>query len=53
MKEAVSYIDEWILVDVGVPHAVVVIVERDIVVVGGVVRHGLWHRGLRFGRNWV
>lgn len=51
MKEAVTNIDEWVLVDVWVPHAVVVIVEWDIVVVGGVVRHGLSRTGLGFGRN--
>lgn len=43
MKEAIANIDERVLVDVGVPHAVVVIVEWNIVVVGGVVRHGLSH----------
>lgn len=51
MKESVTNIDEWVLVDIGVPHAIVVIVEWDIVVVGGVVRHGLSYTGLGFVRN--
>lgn len=41
VEKTVSYIDEWVLVDVGVSHTVVVIVEWDIVIVGLIFRHGL------------
>lgn len=47
MEEAVSDVDEGVLVDVGVSdpvgsHVVVVVVQGDVVVVGLVLRHGLW-----------
>lgn len=46
MEEAVSDVDEWILVHVGISdpvgsHVVVVVVQRDVVVVGLVLRHDL------------
>lgn len=46
MEEAVPDVDERVLVDVGVAdpigsHVVVVVVERDVVVVGLVLRHVL------------
>lgn len=47
VEEAVSDVDEWVLVDVGVSDAVgshvvvVVVVERDVVVVGLILRHDL------------
>lgn len=44
MKEAVADVDEGVLVDVGVSHPVGshVVVQRDVVVVGLVLRHGLY-----------
>lgn len=48
MEEAVSDVDEGVLVDVGVSDpvgshvVVVVVVQRDVVVVGLVLRHDLW-----------
>lgn len=47
MEEAVSDVNEGVLVHVGVPdsvgsHVVVVVVEGNVVVVGLVVRHDLW-----------
>lgn len=52
MEEAVPHVDEGVLVHVGVADpvgshvVVVVVVERDIVVVALVFRHGLWITGL-------
>lgn len=44
VKEAVADVDEGVLVDVGVSHPVGshVVVQRDVVVVGLVLRHGLY-----------
>lgn len=35
MKESVPYIDEWVLIDIGVPHPVrpAIVVQGDVVVV--------------------
>lgn len=50
MEEAVSDVDEGVLVHVGVSDPVgshvVVVVQRDVVVVGLVLRHDLWITGL-------
>lgn len=48
MEEAVPHVDEGVLVHVGVadPVGSHVVVERDIVVVALVFRHGLWITGL-------
>lgn len=46
MEKAVAHVDQRVLIHVGVsdpvgPRVVVVVVQRDVVVVGLVLRHGL------------